>query len=96
MNRPCSGSESGADGRSPGLEEYIEALSFLHYLEHRTLIPLAEVQAGLSDTETGEPVRDLLQACSILLISACLCHPRRLHPRNVRFDGRIDAICYQR
>ncbi|WVR08986.1 hypothetical protein IAU60_006046 [Kwoniella sp. DSM 27419] len=40
---------------SPGLEEYIEGLSFLWYLEHRSLIPLAEVQSTLSD-EAGEPL----------------------------------------
>ncbi|KAK8843988.1 hypothetical protein IAR55_006781 [Kwoniella newhampshirensis] len=40
---------------SPGLEEYIEGLSFLWYLEHGTLIPLEEVQQTLSD-EAGEPL----------------------------------------
>nr|XP_031858905.1 uncharacterized protein CI109_005725 [Kwoniella shandongensis]KAA5525977.1 hypothetical protein CI109_005725 [Kwoniella shandongensis] len=40
---------------SPGLEEYIEGLSFLWYLEHGTLIPLEEVQRTLSD-ESGEPL----------------------------------------
>jgi len=45
-----------ANDRSPGLEEYIEGLSFLHYLEHGNLITLEEVQSTLSDTENGEPV----------------------------------------
>ncbi|KAI0034953.1 Translin [Vararia minispora EC-137] len=36
---------------SPGLQEYIEALSFAHYLEHRTLIPFDDVQASLSDAD---------------------------------------------
>nr|XP_018259266.1 uncharacterized protein I303_08194 [Kwoniella dejecticola CBS 10117]OBR81424.1 hypothetical protein I303_08194 [Kwoniella dejecticola CBS 10117] len=36
---------------SPGLEEYIEGLSFLYYLEHQSLIPLSEVQKTLSDEE---------------------------------------------
>ncbi|WVF65462.1 hypothetical protein IAT40_000190 [Kwoniella sp. CBS 6097] len=40
---------------SPGLEEYIEGLSFLWYLEHQSLIPLGEVQRTLSD-EAGEPL----------------------------------------
>lgn len=39
---------------SAGLEEYIEGLSFLHYLEHGTLISLKEVQETLSEKETGE------------------------------------------
>lgn len=42
--------------RSAGLEEYIEGLSFLHYLETRNLISLREVQDTLSDKETGEQV----------------------------------------
>lgn len=41
---------------SPGLEEYIESLSFLYYLENRDLIPLVEIQSTLSDSETGEPL----------------------------------------
>ncbi|CAK5280092.1 unnamed protein product [Mycena citricolor] len=36
---------------SPGLQEYIEALSFAHYLEHRTLITFEQVQASLCDSE---------------------------------------------
>ncbi|KAI0823019.1 Translin [Trametes gibbosa] len=39
---------------SPGLQEYIEALSFAHYLEHRTLISYDQVQATLSDPD-GAP-----------------------------------------
>ncbi|KAH7914509.1 Translin [Hygrophoropsis aurantiaca] len=39
---------------SPGLQEYIEALSFAHYLEHGTLITYDQVQATLSDT-SGVP-----------------------------------------
>lgn len=41
---------------SPGLEEYIEALSFLHYLEDGQLVTLDQVQRTLSDSETGEPL----------------------------------------
>jgi predicted translin family RNA/ssDNA-binding protein len=40
---------------SPGLQEYIEALGFAHYLEHGTLISLAQVQSSLCD-EAGVPV----------------------------------------
>lgn len=39
---------------SPGLQEYIEALSFAYYLEHGTLIPFEEVQKSISDTD-GKP-----------------------------------------
>jgi predicted translin family RNA/ssDNA-binding protein len=41
---------------SPGMEEYIEATSFLYYLDTGRLIPLDEVQRNLSDPATGEPV----------------------------------------
>ncbi|PIL29628.1 hypothetical protein GSI_08265 [Ganoderma sinense ZZ0214-1] len=39
---------------SPGLQEYIEALSFAHYLEHQSLISYGQVQASLCD-ENGIP-----------------------------------------
>ena len=41
---------------SPGLQEYIEALSFAHYLEHGTLIKFEQVQDTLRDVD-GVPVR---------------------------------------
>jgi len=41
---------------SPGLQEYIEALSFAHYLEHKTLIKFDQVQDTLRDSD-GVPVR---------------------------------------
>ncbi|KAF8559331.1 Translin [Imleria badia] len=34
---------------APGLQEYIEALSFAHFLGHGTLVTFNEVQAALSD-----------------------------------------------
>ncbi|TDL28810.1 Translin [Rickenella mellea] len=37
---------------SPGLQEYIEALSFVHYLESGRLVTFREVQASLTD-ESG-------------------------------------------
>lgn len=43
-------------GRTPGLEEYIEGLSFMWYLQHGGLVSLDDVQKALSD-ENGEPVR---------------------------------------
>ncbi|KAF8058274.1 Translin [Lyophyllum atratum] len=36
---------------SPGLQEYIEALSFAHYLEHGSLIPFDRVQQTLCDAD---------------------------------------------
>lgn len=41
---------------SPGLQEYIEALSYTHYLTHDSLITWEQVQHRLSD-ESGSPVR---------------------------------------
>ena len=40
---------------SPGLQEYIEAFSFAHYLEHGTLISHDQVQRSLC-TDEGVPV----------------------------------------
>jgi hypothetical protein len=34
---------------SPGLQEYIEALGFAHYLEHGTLVTFDQAQTTLSD-----------------------------------------------
>lgn len=39
---------------TPGLEEYIEGLSFMWYLQHGSLVSLDDVQKALSD-ENGEP-----------------------------------------
>ncbi len=39
---------------SPGLQEYIEALSFAHYLEYKSLISYDQVQKSLSD-DGAEP-----------------------------------------
>lgn len=41
---------------SPGLQEYIEALSFAHYLDHGTLITFEQVEETLRDSD-GVPVR---------------------------------------
>ncbi|THH05301.1 hypothetical protein EW146_g9939 [Bondarzewia mesenterica] len=54
---------------SPGLQEYIEALSFAHYLDHGTLITHAQVQSSLSDEEGPYfplPVSDYLLGLSDL------------------------------
>ncbi|KAK7064525.1 Translin-associated protein X [Favolaschia claudopus] len=36
---------------SPGVQEYIEALSFAHYVEHHSLISYQQVQNALSDSD---------------------------------------------
>lgn len=41
---------------SPGLQEYIEALSFTHFLEHGSLVTFDQVQQTLCDPD-GVPVR---------------------------------------
>ena len=55
---------------SPGLQEYIEALSFAYYIEHETLITYADVQRSLSDEEDG-PVSNPrpVGLCSPLIIA---------------------------
>jgi predicted translin family RNA/ssDNA-binding protein len=44
-----------AHNLSGGLQEYIEALSFAHYIEHGTLVSYEQVQATLCH-HTGQPV----------------------------------------
>ncbi|KAE8213492.1 hypothetical protein CF327_g2963 [Tilletia walkeri] len=47
----------------PGLEEFIEAVSFLHFLEHGSIITLEQVQAYfLDDSQTGDPVEKNAQS----------------------------------
>jgi hypothetical protein len=41
---------------SSGVQEYIEALSFAHYLEHKTLVTFGQVQKNLKSSN-GAPVR---------------------------------------
>lgn len=45
---------------SPGIQEFIEAFSFLHYLEHGTLVTHNEVQNILTD-DASIPVSPLRQ-----------------------------------
>uniref|UniRef100_A0A8C7Z1L5 Uncharacterized protein n=1 Tax=Oryzias sinensis TaxID=183150 RepID=A0A8C7Z1L5_9TELE len=42
---------------SPGIQEYVEAVSFLHYIRHRSLISLEEINARLvyMRAEGGDP-----------------------------------------
>ena len=45
-----------APSSSPGLQEYIEGVSFLYFLEHDgALVPLSYLQQSLSDPESGKP-----------------------------------------
>jgi predicted translin family RNA/ssDNA-binding protein len=44
-----------AHNLSGGLQEYIEALSFVHYIEHDRLVSYERVQATLCD-DTGQHV----------------------------------------
>lgn len=53
---------------SPGLQEYIEALSFTHYLDTGRLVSYDEVQKSLSDSEgtqvgSRNPLALLLHSC---------------------------------
>ncbi|KAI5829421.1 Translin [Schizophyllum commune Tattone D] len=53
---------------SPGLQEYIEALSYAHYLEHETLISFDEVQRTLC-REDGTPYFPLTTSDYLLGVS---------------------------
>lgn len=50
-----------AQNISGGLQEYIEALSFVHYIEHGGLVSYEQVQAILCD-DTGQRVSRMLGA----------------------------------
>ena len=63
---------------SPGVQEYIEALSFAHYLTHDTLITWKEAQDRLSD-ELGTPVRFLFRV-STSHVSRLAIPPRTVRP----------------
>ncbi|KAF8624784.1 hypothetical protein AX15_005674 [Amanita polypyramis BW_CC] len=53
---------------SPGLQEYAEALSFAHYLEHGTLITFEQVQETLCDA-SGKPYFQLSVSDYLLGVS---------------------------
>jgi predicted translin family RNA/ssDNA-binding protein len=60
---------------SPGLQEYIEALSFAYYLEHKALISFDDVQKSLCEPEgRREPV-----CGSYYLTLSCPCLKRDSH-----------------
>jgi hypothetical protein len=82
-----------AYSRSAGLEEYIEGLSFLHYLEKGSLISLEEVQETLSDKETGDNVRPVTKARCTANHIASHCDTGGLRLGNVGSYWRADAIC---
>jgi hypothetical protein len=88
LTNPSTAQGSAELFSSPGLEEYIEGLSFLHYLEHKNLISLEEVQNTLSDPETGDRVSYGILchrhglSCQAEL-SARHRHARRLRSRDV-------------
>ena len=81
---------------SPGLQEYIEALGFAHYLEYGSLITFDQVQRTLADSQ-GVPVSNRLElSCvrahvPILVLSF---DNFRLPFGFIRFDGRTHAICH--
>ncbi len=43
----------------PGLQEYIEAVSFYHYLKHKDLVGLKEVEERLTFTESDLKASDV-------------------------------------
>lgn len=48
-----------------GIQEYVEAVSFLHYIRHRSLISLEEINARLvfMRTEKADPKVNLNKTC---------------------------------
>jgi len=89
---------------SPGLQEYIEALSFAHYLTNASLVTWEQVQDRLSD-KSGSPVRFFLflplfifpdKKSVFSLNSVFSSADRRISVRRVRSHGRTDALRHHR
>lgn len=79
---------------SPGLQEYIEALSFAHYLEYGKLVSFEEVQKTLSD-EQGLPVCCLVcnpQHWAHFLLEVFSTSTRGLSTRIIRPYWRTHAL----
>lgn len=57
---------------APGVQEFVEAASFLHYIRHRSLVSLEEINAGLVFVRPEEPPPT---------VRAPLPHLRRVQPR---------------
>ena len=51
---------------SPGLQEYIEALSFTHYLDHGSLVTFDQAQETLCDV-SGKPVSNHIDSTPSLI-----------------------------
>lgn len=53
---PARSHEACCPGRcSPGIQEFVEAASFLHYIRHRSLVSLEEINARLVFVGPEEP-----------------------------------------
>lgn len=81
---------------SGGVQEYIEALAFAHYLEHNSLVTFTEVQRSLSD-DGGAAVSGLSfvgidRRADALIHAVFSTHGRRLPTRPVRPHWGADAL----
>lgn len=86
---------------SPGIQEYIEALSFSYYLETSKLISFSQVQNTLSGDDgvpvgfTAIPSWVLIRIRMFALLVLVLpTHIRGLPPWPLRPHRRTDAICH--
>jgi hypothetical protein len=62
LSRSAGVRQQLADRSSAGLEEYIEAYSFLYYLETGDLVSLPQLQKALMSEETGENVSAMAES----------------------------------
>ncbi|KAL1737952.1 Translin, partial [Schizophyllum fasciatum] len=77
---------------SPGLQEYIEALAYAHYLEYETLITFGEVQRTISK-EDGTPYFPLTTSDYLLGISDLTGELMRFAISSIsRREGRKKAV----
>ncbi|KAL1707694.1 Translin [Schizophyllum commune] len=76
---------------SPGLQEYIEALSYAHYLEHETLISFEEVQRTLCK-EDGTPYFPLSTSDYLLDFERLTPYVRELHKKQAVTSQSLQKI----
>lgn len=75
---------------SSGIQEYVEAVSFLHYIRHRCLISLEEINARLvfMNTEKADPKVKSQSADWTLIIYEVFFKPPKVLKRTMWQSGK--------
>lgn len=75
---------------SSGIQEYVEAVSFLHYIRHRCLISLEEINARLvfMNTEKADPKVKSQRTDWTLTIYEVFFKPQKVLKRTMWHSGK--------